>query len=67
MKYSFDECWEAVKSKEFQKAEQKPMQELYLAAVKMNPNMTAKQWQILKCYCLADAMLELNQMAEANK
>lgn len=43
MKYSFDECWEALKSKEFQEAAQKPMQELYLAARKANPNMTAKQ------------------------
>lgn len=64
MKYSFDECWEALKSKEFQEAAQKPMQELYLAARKANPNMTAKQWQFLKCYFAAGAMVEANRLAE---
>ena len=64
MKYSFDECWEAVKSsEEFQEAVQK----LYCLAIKVNPNMTAKEWQFLKCYCTAVAMIEANIMAEANE
>lgn len=55
MKHTFDEYITAANGEQVQKI----VDDLREQALKDNPEMTAEQWQILKCFCLAGAIAKL--------
>ncbi len=45
-------------------AAQKVIDKLREMALEINPNMTEKQWQFLKCFVVAGAIAEIEGVAE---
>lgn len=57
MKHTFDKYIKAANGEQVQKI----VDELRKQALKDNPELTAEQWQILKCFCLAGAIAKLEK------
>lgn len=55
MEHTFDEYITAANGEQVQKIVDKLREQ----ALKDNPEMTAEQWQMIKCFCLAGAITKL--------